>query len=86
MRKLPKDQLYQLYIEDFYTYQEIAEFFRCSTETVRKNIEFFNLPKRSKGMSITRRLKMKNQELRRLLNHLYWERGMSTHMIGIISK
>lgn len=77
MRRLPKDELYHLYVHEFYTYHDLANHFRCSTETIRLNIEFCNIPKLLKGNQLARKMKMSQTELRQLLNDLYWKERMT---------
>lgn len=77
MRRLPKDELYLLYVHEYYTYQDLARHFHCSTETIRLNIEFYNIPKSKKGNQLARKMKMSQDELRQLLTDLYWKEKMT---------
>jgi hypothetical protein len=77
MRRLPKDELYHLYVHEFYTYQDLAKHFRCSTETIRLNMELYNIPRLKKGNQLARKMKMTEGELRQLLNDLYWKDKMT---------
>lgn len=82
MKVLPKDELYKLYVEQFYTYQDLAKHFRCSTETVRFNIELHNIPKSQKGHLLFRRLKMKKEDFRDMLEEFYWKDQMTIDEIA----
>lgn len=77
MRCLSKDELYHLYVHEFYTYQDLAKYFRCSTKTIRLNMELHNIPKLKKGNQLARKMKMSQGELRQLLNDLYWKEKMT---------
>lgn len=82
MRILPKDELYRLHVEEFYTYQELAKHYRCSTETIRINMESHKIPKLNKGNCLARKMKMKKNELNAFLSQLYWDKKMSIHQIA----
>lgn len=82
MRRLPKDELYRLHVEKFYTYQDLALHFRCSTETIRLNLDYYKIPRLKKGNSLARKLRMTKKELKDYLHDLYWNKNMSLHDIA----
>ncbi|WP_044640534.1 hypothetical protein [Risungbinella massiliensis] len=82
MRELPKCRLYELYVEEFYTYQDLARYFKCSTETIRLNIERHSIPKRARGQSLLTKCKLSERDLTQLLPKLYWEDKLSIFQIA----
>jgi hypothetical protein len=84
LRELPKDELYQLYCKKYYNYHVLAKHFRCSTETVRLNIELHDIPKKTKGNQLARRLKKSQSQLKQLLNDLYLIQKLSIDEIAFM--
>ncbi|SHE66927.1 hypothetical protein SAMN05444392_102304 [Seinonella peptonophila] len=82
MRKLPKDELSKLYLEDCFTYSDLAKHFKCSPNTILSNLELYRIPKLSKGNHLSRQLKLSNNELKELLYDLYWQKEMSVSAIS----
>lgn len=73
MQHISYETLYQLYVEELMTQQEIAQHWGCSLRKVRQSISRYQIPTNR----FFRRLKMSEEEFEKRLTNLMVEKGRS---------